>query len=104
MQIFPKTKGFCNKGGLSRRKKLALLNKNYICILRKNSNPEYWVLEKTRFLEKIETPVVGSSDCLSKCAQKVLDEKKCLISRLIMCQNILKYARVITRKITAFYC
>ena len=55
MQIFPKTKGFCNIRGRF-RKKLTLLNKNYICILRKNSNPEYRVLEKIRFLEKIETP------------------------------------------------
>ena len=34
MQIFPKTKGFCNKRGLF-RKKLTLFNKNYIYILRK---------------------------------------------------------------------
>ena len=45
MQIFPKTKGFCNKWGFL-EKKLILFNKNYICILRKT-----WFLEK-----KIETP------------------------------------------------
>ena len=43
------------KGGFL-EKKLTLFNENYICILTKNSNFEYWVLEKTRFLEKIETP------------------------------------------------
>ena len=51
MQIFPKTKCFCNKHGPF-RKKLTLINKNYICILRKNSNFEYWVLEKkNKYLE-----------------------------------------------------
>ena len=45
MQIFPKTKGFCNKRGLF-RKKITLFNKNCIYILRKNSNPKYWVLER----------------------------------------------------------
>ena len=29
---------------------------NYIYILRKNSNPKYWVLEKNDFWKKKETP------------------------------------------------
>ena len=45
----------CDRGDV-RVPLYVLFNKNYICILRKNSNPEYWVLEKTRFLEGIETP------------------------------------------------
>ena len=51
-----KLKVFVTNGGFL-EKKLTLFNKNYICILRKNSNPEYWVLEKTQFLEKKKPPV-----------------------------------------------
>ena len=56
MQIFPKTKGFVTKGGFLEEKKVTLLNKNYICILRKNSNPKYWVLEKKPILGKSRDP------------------------------------------------
>ena len=53
MQIFPKTKGFCNKQGLIWKKNSPFFNKNYVCILTKKSNPEYWVLdEKKIFGEK----------------------------------------------------
>ena len=45
-----KLKVFVTNGGFL--KKLTLFTKNYIWILKKNSNPEYWVLEKTRFLGK----------------------------------------------------
>ena len=38
MQILPKTKGFCNKRVLL-RKKTHFFNKNYICILRKTQIP-----------------------------------------------------------------
>ena len=55
MQIFPKTKCFCNKHGPF-RKKLTLINKNYIYVPIKNSNFEYWVLEKNPIFGKNRYP------------------------------------------------
>ena len=49
-----KLKVFVTNGGFL-EKKFALFNKNYIYILRKNSNPEDWVLKNKIFGEKKET-------------------------------------------------
>ena len=55
MQIFPKTKGFSNKRGLSRKNSLFSL-KTTFAFLEKNSNPEYWVLEKNPILGQYRDP------------------------------------------------
>ena len=66
MQIFPKTKGFCNKQVFFRKKKLTLFNKTTFTFLEKNSNPLYWVLEKTRFMEK-KIEISGASFSQIQC-------------------------------------
>ena len=54
---FPrKLKFFCNKRFFFFRKKLTFFNKNYIYIHRKNSNPEYGILEKKTIFEKNRDP------------------------------------------------
>ena len=45
-----KLKVFVTNGGFL--EKITLFNKNYICILRKNSNPKNWVLEKKKIFWK----------------------------------------------------
>ena len=57
MQNFSKTKGFCNKQGLF-RKKITIFNKNYICIPIKASNHEYRVFEKKRFSGEKKRPLL----------------------------------------------
>ena len=78
MQIFQKTKGFCNKLGLF-RKKLNLFNKNYICIPRKKSNPGHWVLEKTIFEEKNRDPCIYIR---FNCKRKKWDKKWMVIKAI----------------------
>ena len=56
MQIFPKTKGFCNKRGLFRKKSLFSI-KTAFTFLEKTQIPNIGFYKKTYFFEKIETPV-----------------------------------------------
>ena len=65
MQIFPKTKCFCNKHGPFRKNSLFSI-KTTFAFLEKNSIPETWVLEKKMIFgrKKIETPGPHRALCI----------------------------------------
>ena len=66
MQIFPKTKDFVNNGGFLEKNSLFSIKTTY-AFLEINSNPEYMVLEKIGFSEKVETPALVSIMSFGSC-------------------------------------